>query len=445
MENCDILIKNTNILDESMKIQSRKTLVISDGKIKSIKENAAGYQAKETIEGTDLLIIPGLTDAHMHTCQQLLRGRILDELPMIWTRIMVPFESSLTKEDVRLSASLCSLEMMKNGTTSFLDAGGIHMEQAAQIYMKSGLRGGVTCSTMDDKKVPNTMRADAKEAVKLLDNLYQEFNQTANGRLKVFYSLRSLISCSEELIELVFGAAQEKNAPVEAHMNEYANEINFFLEHFGLRPIEYLDQKGYLNERFVSAHSIMLSETEMDILEKNKSKVVHCPFSNCGKGIPNTPALLQRSIPVALGSDGTAHGGMDLFQEMKIFRSVMNVHYGTAFCNPAIMPAETILKMAFEGGSQALMSEDHIGKIKEGYQADIIAINLNAPHLYPTNNLVHTLLESVKGSDVCHMIVDGNVIMKDREILTLDEEKIRFEAKAWMRNNNKTEDQACFS
>ena len=442
----DILIKNTRILTEDMKIRTGVDVAVKDGIIASICDSGSHVpaEADQTVDGSRLLWMPGLTDGHMHTCQQLLRGKILDALPMIWTRIMLPFESTLTPEAVSLSAALCSLEMIRGGTTAFLDAGGIHMDQAAEVYIKSGLRGALTLSTMDDTKVPDSMRADAAESISRLNEYYDTWNGSGDGRLSVCYSLRSLISCSEELIRGIFEAADERSAMVEAHMNEYPNEINYHLERYQMRPVEYLDSLGVLSERFVSAHSILLSEHEIELMAAHGVKAVHCPFSNCGKGVPNTPRLLESGISVAFGTDGTAHGGMSLFQEMKIFRSIMNIRYGVTDSNPVIMPAETILSMALKGGSSVLGLHNRTGVLKEGCCADFIAIDLDQPHLYPTNNLVHTLVESVTSQDVIHSVAAGKFLMKNREILTLDEEKIRFEAHSWLTKNHLMEDELCY-
>lgn len=442
----DILIQNTRILTPDMAIRSGVDVAIKDGMISSICSSGSlsCQEAEQTVDGSRLLWMPGLTDGHMHSCQQLLRGKILDALPMIWTRIMLPFESTLTPEAVSLSAALCSLEMIRGGTTSFLDAGGIHMDEAAKVYIKSGLRGALTLSTMDDTKVPDSMRADAAESISRLNEYYNTWNGSGDGRLSVYYSLRSLISCSEELIRGVFEAASERSAMVEAHMNEYPNEINYHLERYQMRPMEYLDSLGVLSDHFVSAHSLLLSEHEIELMAANGVKAVHCPFSNCGKGVPNTPRLLESGISVAFGTDGTAHGGMSLFQEMKIFRSIMNIRYGVPESNPVIMPAETILSMALEGGSCALDLHNKSGQLKEGFCADLIAVDLDQPHLYPTNNLIHTLVENVSSQDVIHSIAAGKFLMKNREILTLDEEKIRFEAHSWLTKNHLMEDELCY-
>jgi 5-methylthioadenosine/S-adenosylhomocysteine deaminase len=444
MKKFEIIITDTRILTEDYNIQNHMNIGINNGTITYLSADSINGESAETINGSHLLWMPGLTDAHMHTCQQLLRGKILDELPMIWTRIMLPFESTLTEEAVSISAKLASLEMIKGGTTSFIDAGGIHMDGAAEVYITSGLRGALTLSTMDDPKVPEIMRADCDQAISRLNSFYDTWNGSGDGMLQVFYSLRSLISCSEPLIKGVFEAANSRNAMIEAHMNEYPNEINYHLERYQLRPIEYLDSLGLLSDRFVSAHSILLSEHEIELMKQYDIKAVNCPFSNCGKGVPNTPRLLESNISTAFGTDGTAHGGMSLFQEMKIFRSIMNVRYGVPESNPVIMPAETILDMATTGGAAALGLKDSLGKIKEGYKADLIAINLNQAHIYPTNNLVHSLVESVSSQDIIHSIAGGKLLMKDRTVLTLDEEKIKKEVHEFLQNNHMLEDELCY-
>lgn len=432
---CDILLHNTTILDRDLCARSGKSVAIAGGKIIGVADASkalSNYDASEIVDGSHHLWMPGLTDGHMHTGQQLLRGRILDALPMIWTRIMLPFESTLTPERMELSAGLAALEMIRSGTSSFVDAGSYHMDAAAAVYERSGLRGALSCSTMDDQKLPDSIRQTAAEAIASTDSLYDNWH--GKGNLKIYYSLRSLISCSEQLIRDTFAQAKERSAMVQAHMNEYPNEINFHLERYQKRPYEYLDSLGVLDHNFIGAHSLFLSENEMDIMKTRRVKAIHCPFSNCGKGAPNTPALLKRGISVGFGTDGTAHGGMSLWNEMKIFRSVMNVTHGVAESNPVIMPAETILNMVLRGGAAMMGEEGSLGEVSEGYTADLISIQIDQPHLL-TGNLTHTLVESVNAGDVSDMIVGGSWVMRSRTVLTLDEEKIMNEARQYWRSS----------
>lgn len=427
----DLLITDAAVLLPDGTVRSGQTVEIENGIIKDVRPFCGGdlvMEAQERLDGTGKLVMPGLADCHMHTGQQLLKGKVLDALPMIWTRIMLPFESTLTDRKMELSASLAALEMIKSGTTAFVDAGSYHMEAAAEVYVRSGLRGLLSASTMDEKGLPDSIAQTAEEAVAQTDRLYDSYN--GRGNLKVAYSLRSLISCSDELNQRAAERAKERGARLQAHMNEYAGEVNYFLTNKKMRPFEYLDSMGILDEDFIAAHCLLLSEREKEILAERNVKVCHCPFSNCGKGAPDTPSLREKGICIGLGTDGAAHGGLSLWNEMKIFRSVMNVVYGSRLNEPAVMPAEYILRMATENGYR-LMGEDG-GRLEAGRKADLITIKMLQPHLYPTGNAVNTLLECVTAGDVCDSIVNGKLLMKDRKVLTLDEEKILAEAAEYM-------------
>lgn len=451
-----LIITDTAVLLEGSQIKEHQDLLAVDGIIRAITDHKHGISPEtlltrtaqasgesrpapsgtysgETrtitvLSGSGKLLMPGLADCHMHTGQQLLKGQVLDALPMIWTRIMLPFESTLTPEKMRLSAGLAALEMILSGTTAFMDAGSYHMEAAAEVYGRSGLRGILSASTMDEPGLPASIARNADEAIAQTDRLYEVCRD--QKLLQAAYSLRSLISCSEELIVKAGARAKERDTLLQAHMNEYPNEVNFFLQKEQCRPLEYLDRLGILGPHFVGAHSLLLSPGEEQILERHNAKVCHCPFSNCGKAVPNTPSLLSRGICVGLGTDGAAHGGLSLWNEMKIFRSVMNTAHGAPLANPAVMPAAVILSMATKQG-YTLMGMADGGSLAVGNRADFITIDLNQPHLYPTGNLTNTLLECVTAGDVRDMAVDGRLVMKNRQVLTLDAERILYEARQY--------------
>lgn len=369
-KHADLLIRHADYLDENFELQKGSSIAVADGKIEKIdtlEQLNETYTFDRTLDGKGCVYLPGLVDAHMHTGQQLLRGRVLDEMPMIWTRIMLPFESTLTLEKMRLSAQLAALDMIQSGTAGFIDAGSYYMEEAAEVYRESGLRGALSFSTMDQKGLPASIAMDADEAIRHTDALYDAFH--GKGNLKVYYSLRSLISCSRELMEAAGSRARERGV-----------------------------------------------------------NVCHCPFSNCGKAAPDTPSLMSKGITVSLGTDGAAHGGLSLWNEMKIFRSVMNLHFGVPLSNPAVMPAKAILKMATVNGQKCLGNPNG-GVIREGASADLIGIDMQKPHLAVYGHLSNTLLESVNASDVTDSIVGGRVLMEKGQILTLDQEKILAEAR----------------
>lgn len=431
MQKCDLLIKGADVLINSGELRENVDIAIADGRILAVDAGLAqAYEADEVLGGRYKLFMPGLVDSHMHTGQQLLKGLVLDAKPIIWTRVMLPFESTLTPEKMRLSAQAAALEMIKSGTAGFIDAGSYFMEDAAAVYETSGLRGALSYSTMDEEGLPESIAMDANEAVRRTDSLFDAFH--GKGNLKVYYSLRALNSCSNRLVELEAEHARDRNTMLQAHMNEYMGEVNGILEREGMRPYEYLEKMQVLGGNFLGAHSLILTDREKELVRDRGVKVCHCPFSNCGKAVPDTPQLLEMGIPVGLGTDGAAHGGLSLWNEMKIFRSVMNIIHGVPNRNPKVMPAKTILHMALEGGAAALGEEGQLGRVEAGYKADLIGIDMNQPHLCPTGDKIHTLLECVNAGDVSDMVVGGRVLMKNRTVLTLDEERILYESRKYM-------------
>ena len=423
METCyDILLKNADYLTPEMTV-AKADIALSGGKVAALLPPDSGAAALRTVSSPHRLWMPGLVDGHIHTSQQLLRGRLLDEKPVIWKRVNVPFECRLDPDSSRLSAQLAALEMIRCGTTGFVDAGGKYVEEFARVYEASGLRGRLTCFTNDHAPAP--LGCAPAEGVERLRHLHGALS----GLLRGYFSVTALTAASPELFHAVFEAAAELGAPVEVHMNEYASEVTDFLERYGQRPFVYLEREGLLEGvTFIAPHCIFLSPEEMEILRRRQVRVIHCPFSNCGKGIPDTPQLLCRGISVGFGSDGAAHAGLDLFREIRLFRGVLNATRGVSAADSCVMPAKTLLTMATQGGAAAL-DEPGLGVIAPGAPADLIAIDTDQPHLWPTQNLVNTLVECASGRDVTDMIVAGRQVMEHRQILTLDEEEIRWNAR----------------
>lgn len=423
-----MLLKNIAYLDENLDVIFNRDIRIEDNYIKEIGENLEIKGEEEVIIGKDLLVTPGLCDAHTHLGQQLLKGKVLDAEGIIWKNIMLPFESSITDEIMSLNTKLALIEMIKAGTTSFVDAGSYHMDSACKEIAKSGMRGAVTYSSMVDSSLPESIFDTADEVIEKNNALYENWNE--KGLIQVYYSIRSLMSANEELILKVSQEAKKRDAMLEAHMNEYDKEVENVIEKTGLPPYEYLEKLGVLNSDFIGAHSLILNEGEKEIIKKHDIKIVQCPFSNSGKALANTPQLIKNGIKIGLGSDGVAHGGLSLWDEMKTLRCMMNVTWGIQENNRSIMPAKELLKMAMENGKYFLRK--NIGTIKEGYLADLIFIDLNQPHLWYSGNYTNTIFECVNKGDIIHSMVDGKWVMKDRKIVTIDEDSVREELKKWL-------------
>lgn len=411
-----MILKNISYLDEEYNVQ-RGSIRIEGKLIDEIGIEIIPKADEEIVDGRGLLVTPGLCDTHTHIGQQLLKGKVLDAQGIIWKEIMLPFESSITPEIMNLNTRLAMIEMIKSGTTSFVDAGSYHMESACEEILKAGMRAGVTYSTMDDMTLPETIRYTADEIVQKNSELYDEWH--GKGLIKVFYSIRSLMSASKELVLKVGEEAKKRGATIEAHMNEYDKEVEYVVEKTGLYPYEYLDSMGILDGEFIGAHSLILTENELDIVIRRDVKIAQCPFSNSGKALANTPELLRKGVKVGLGTDGVAHGGLSLWDEMKTLRCMMNVTWGVKEKNRSILSVKDILKLSMENGEYFL--KEKIGKIREGYKADLIFIDLAQPHLRYSGNYTNTLLESVNKGDIIHSMIDGKWVMRDRELLTIDE------------------------
>ncbi|MGN8646545.1 amidohydrolase family protein [Gracilibacillus sp. HCP3S3_G5_1] len=435
MEEANIIIKNCNLLTPDFEIVEDQTVVVKDTKIAAIGKAEIllkNYKAKEIINGKGKLLMPGLVDAHTHMCQQFLRGRTDGEYPMVWARVLVPFESSLEEEDAYLSGLLGGLEMIKSGTTTFNESGGVHMNRVADATIESGLRASLTYSTMDDAPfVPANMKSvSPQEASEQIEQFYRDYHGEGDGRIRIFFALRQVMTSTPGLIELMGEKAREYHTGLHIHLSEHRDEVRHCLQNYQKRPAEVFDQFGQLGPNWVTAHNVLLSENEIELLREKDVKLVHCPRANFGgHGVPKTPTILKNNISLGIASDGAASCSLSLFDEMRTLSTGLKSHYGIHDFDPFVITAKQLLHMATLGGASVLQLEKQIGSIEIGKKADLILIDIDQPHISPSHSLISTIINAVNSNDVNDSVIDGKIVMKDREVLTLDEEKILYESK----------------
>ncbi|MBR3001887.1 MAG: amidohydrolase [Oscillospiraceae bacterium] len=429
MANYDLIVRDVTMLDKDYEIQKHMDIAISGNRIAEIGEGIQ-EKAKEEISGKGLLAMPGLVDAHHHNAQQLLRAKPIDEYPMVWTRFLVPFESSLTEEDMYISSQLSMLEMIKGGTTAFADAGGPHMEMTAKAAEESGMRGVIARSTMDmGSNIPDSMKCSAEENIRRTCELFDAWNGAGNGRVRIWFGIRQVMTCSWELLEMTSAKAKELGTGMHAHLCEHKDEVSFCLTNYRMRPAELLEATGCLGPNLLTAHNVVLSESDIALLAERHVGTVHCPRSNLtNHGFPKTPRMLQQGLSIGLGSDGAATSSLSLWDEVKVLRNGLIGYWGLPIFDPVVIPYRALLRMMSQGGADAIMQGDSLGSIETGKKADIILLDIDQPHLTPTHNLGATIVEAACAGDVRHSIIDGKIVMKDRKILTMDEEKIMYEA-----------------
>lgn len=433
MEKLNIVIKGCKILTPEYKILNGSSIGIKGNRIAVIapfEEIEKKYEIETILDGYNKLAMPGLVDGHVHTCQEFLRGGTCDEYPMIWTRFLIPFESNLGESDVYASSRLCALEMLKNGTTGFAESGGPLIHAAVKGYVESGMRARLAYSIMDQgREIPDCMKSDKDSLIKMTEDLYHEANGAGDGRIGIYFGIRQIMTCSPDLMRMTAEKARELNTGVHMHLEEHKDEVKFCLQYYKMRPVDLIESLGLLGDNLITAHSVVMTDSEIRRVAQNHVNVVHNPRSNLSNhGMPRVSTLLEWGANIGLGTDGTSGNGMDIFEEMKILRQGEKFAYGLSLFDPKCMTVEKLLEFATKGGAHAIGTWKEAGSIEVGNLADIITINLDQPHISPSLNLVATLVDHVNGNDVADSIIDGKLVMKDREVLTMDEKEIMREA-----------------
>lgn len=431
--NCDLVIKNCALLNDELDVLHGMDVAIMGNRIEAIqKTGTQQFEGKDTLDATGKLMMPGFVDGHTHVCQQLLRGRTTDEYPMVWTRILVPFESNLTPEDVTVSTQLSCLEMIKAGITSFADAGGVHMDKAADVVIESGMRAALCRSTMDSgANIPASMKEDKNDHMRHTQDFYNAYQ--GKGRVDIWFGLRQVMTCSPDLIRETAQQAAELNTGIHAHLCEHKDEVSFCLQNYQQRPAVFLDAMGALGPNLLTAHNVVLSESDITLMAKRDVKIIHCPCANLSyHGFPKTPRILDAGLSVGIGNDGASGVALDMFEQLRVLKYGVLAYWGLPIFDPVALPTKELLRMISAGGAAALGKAEDLGAVAPGMLADLVLVNLQQPHFTPTQNLPNTLMACASGRDVTDTIIDGNIVMRNRQVLTLDEEKIMAESQKHM-------------
>lgn len=434
---CDLLITNCRMLTPEFEILEHASVAVVGSQIgeaglsSQVDEH---WEAKEVLEADGNLLMPGFIDGHTHTCQQLLRGRTADEYPMIWTRFLVPFESNLSPEDVRVSARLHCIEMMKAGFTAFADAGGVHMDQVAEAAMETGIRSALCPSTMDmGNVVCGEMKRSTEDCIKATEELHSQYQGAGDGRIDIWFGIRQLMTCSKELIERIVEKAEELDTGIHMHLCEHKDEVSFCLQNYGLRPAEFLESVGALSPRLLTAHNVLLTERDISLLAQRGIHAILCPMANfINHGFPKVPSMLERGLSVGIGCDGASHIGLDMFTQIRSLKAGTMAQWGLPVFDPVAIPNRELLKMITLGGAKALRRETELGTVEEGKKADLILMDVKGPHMRPTQRLQNTVVSAGTSHDILHTIINGKFVMRDRKLVDLDEEKIIADAEQHM-------------
>lgn len=425
-----ILIKNGTLvtMDEANAIWDGD-LLIRGRRIASVGE-ASGDDAEVVIDASGCAILPGFIQTHIHLCQTLFRGSA-DDLSLIdWLKKRVwPMEAAHTPSSIRASARLGIGEMIKGGTTCALTMETVnHTEDVFRVLEESGFRATVGKCMMDKgEEVPDALHEETAKSVRESLALLEKWHGHSEGRIRYCFAPRFAVSCTRELLERVSHLARERGVMIHTHASENRTEIEMVERETGKRNIAYLDSLGLTGSDVLLAHCVHLNHEELEILARTKTHVAHCPSSNLklGSGIAPVKEMLERDISVSLGADGApCNNRLDMLTEMRSAALLQKVTHGAKS-----LPAQTALRLATINGARALGLEQEIGSLEVGKRADVIIISLNELHSAPRPaDIVSSIVYSAQASDVRTVIIDGQLVMHDRKLLTLDERQVIADA-----------------
>jgi cytosine/adenosine deaminase-related metal-dependent hydrolase len=433
-----ILIKNGYILTLNPKrdVITSGSLYIENDTILDVgkTEDLEDQKAELVIDARNKIVMPGLIDTHTHLAQALIRGCADDVSLVDWLKKYVwVLQGNFTKEDGRVSAELCMAEMIRTGTTSFIECM-IHtrygFDGIAKAVERVGMRGALSKIIMDSTGYADSadimypgMVEETDASLQETDEMYRKWHRKADGRIEVWYGLRSLGAVTPELFKDVARRTREKETRMTMHLGEVIDDVRYVKENFGADLTTFARNHDLLGPDMVFAHGIHFEDSELKVLAETKSNISHCPSSNMklASGFAKIPQMLQAGVPVSLGCDGgPSNNTYDMIREMRLAALI----HKSYFKDPLVVTAEQAVEMATLGGAVAMGIDDKVGSLEQGKLADVILINLHELGLTPHTNPVSNLVYSGNGEYVDTVIVNGRILMKDKRLLTLDEEEV---------------------
>ncbi|VBB07907.1 metal-dependent hydrolase [Lucifera butyrica] len=382
----------------------------------------SNWQPDRIIDGTNKLAVPGFINTHTHAAMTLFRSYADDMQLMDWLQNKIwPAEAKLEQDDIYWGTLLAIAEMIKTGTTTFADMY-FSMQEIARAVEESGIRAvlargmaGVT---------PN-----AEQALLESETFFKEYHNSCDGRITVMLAPHAPYTCPPPYLKKVVQLAEKLGAEIHTHLSETAGEVEDCLKEYGASPIALMEEVGLLAHGVLAAHCVHVSLQDIEIMRERNVRVAHNPGSNLklASGIAPVPQMLAAGICVGLGTDGAAsNNNLDMLEETRLAALVHKANTG----DPLAVPAAFALQMATANGAFALGLGDRTGKLDTGCKADITIFDIQAPHWYPRHDRLSLLTYAASAGDVHTVIVNGRILMENRRLTTLDEERIYAECQA---------------
>lgn len=420
-EEADLVIKDCMILPmDNTGIIRKGVIAVKGGKISYAGDsrNAQGIRAEEVLEGHGKVALPGLVNCHTHLAMTLFRGLAEDMTMDKWLEETIwPLEAKLRPEDVYIGSLLGCLEMIKNGVTCFADMY-FFESKVAEAVKKAGVRASLASGIIEtvDWQTGDKSFDDAVHFV-------QEYEGWAEGRITTRLGPHTAYTCTEETLGKIREKASQAGIGIHIHLSELETMPPNSVRKPSLSEVELLENQGFLDDDVLAAHCIHLTTRDITILARRGVKVVYNPVSNMklAQGVSRVKEFMDANITVGLGTDGAAsNNSLDMFETMKMASLLQKSYYG----DPTILTAREVLRAATIKGAEALGLNNKIGTLEVGKRADIVLVDLNKPNLTPLHDIYANLVYSARGCNVDSVIVDGKILMENREVKTLDEEEV---------------------
>jgi 5-methylthioadenosine/S-adenosylhomocysteine deaminase len=417
MPEADLLIKNGTLLtmDARASIIENGFVAVAGDIISHVgAKHGSPMKAKKVIDAKGGIILPGLINGHTHAAMSLFRG-LADDLPLMeWlNNYIFPVESRMDEDFVYTGTLLACAEMILSGTTTFCD-----MYLFEDAVAKAAKQAGMRClagEVLYDFPSPNY--GPIEKGLEYTESLI--FKWRGDPLISIAVEPHSVYTCSAELLVKANSLALKHGVPFIIHVAETASEVEEVIRRFGKRPFAYLDSLGILGPHVIAVHCVHLDDPEIARIAMNGVRVIHNPESNMklASGISPVPKLLARGVTVGLGTDGCAsNNNLDLFEEMDTAAKLQKV----GNMDPTVLDALTTLRMVTSSSARALGIEKLTGSLEVGKKADIIVLDTNRPHLTPLYNPYSHLVYAAKGNDVTHSVIDGRLVLEERNLLSLE-------------------------
>jgi 5-methylthioadenosine/S-adenosylhomocysteine deaminase len=427
-------------LDTSRRVIRDGAAAVRDDRVVAVGKAAElepRFPAAERLDARGCAVLPGFVDTHQHNTQMLARG-IADDVSFrtwLYERIF-PFDALLSEEDVYWGTLLDGIEQIRSGITCFTDPGGPHPEAVARAIQEVGTRGFIAFHTMDQAvsghPIPETIRSGVKAAVERTGEVYETWHGKADGRIMVSASVRNIVDATPALMEAMAEFATSRRTIVQMHTAVCDEHNAWMVARHGKTPVAYLASLGLDSDRWLFPHGARVDDEEVAWMARVGARVSHCPgpsmhgaYGSISRG--KIPEMLAAGVRVGLGCDAPANNNkIDMFQELYLVAT----GHKEARTDPSIITPEQALEMATIGGAAALDLQAEVGSLEPGKKADVVLVELNRSGLVPIHDfsLVPNLVYCGSKHDVRTVIVNGAVVMRDRQITTVDEAEVLRQA-----------------